>query len=179
MSIDRILQLVAVYTTAFPLLTGYRRFKTMPIEYRLFLFFYTAGFLNEFSITLMRPYYPVNAYINIHSNVYMLISYLLLLYMFKSWGAWSTNQKGFYALMITGVVWWIVEVIFLGRSTLATPAVVMFYFLVFIYLFVDAINRVMAEEKGKLVHNFKFIISVGFISAFSIYSLLPGTEPVE
>ena len=172
MTYDELLMYAATGSVLLPVVAGFSRYRTMPRQYRLFLLFCLAGFVNDSTVYLIKLIYGEYEYANVNNNVYSLVCYLLLVNMYKSWGAWQKRLTSFYLLLAIGIIWWVVEVVMMQRGTLATPAVVMFYYLVYIYLSVDAINGVLVEEKRNLFKNLKFIISTGLLSAFSIFSML-------
>ncbi len=149
------------YSIAIGAIIGLVRIKKIDQVYFPFIILLWAGLLNEIIGTICINEFNSNA---INSNIYVLIESFLLLWLFKKWGLFRTNKKLLISLYVLFASTWVaVNFIIFSIQTSFSSHFNILYSLITVLMSIQIINRLFLEEKGRLVKNSKFLISIGFI----------------
>lgn len=134
-----------------------------------FIFFLWAGFLNEIISTICISVYRTNA---INSNIYVLLSSLLVLWQFKGWGLFKRNNWVFPSLVFLFIGCWIIDSFFIGRINRFNPYYRIFYSFTIVLMSIQMINRLFSTQKKQLIRNSIFLICICFIVFFTYKALI-------
>lgn len=151
-----------------PAIIGWVRYKNVSPAYFPFLVLMWVGAFNEiFSFVSVR-YFRSNI---INYNLYLLAESLIILWQFHRWRYFEKkkNYRILQALLISG---WLLECILYTRLYLDFNQYFQIcYSFVTVLMSVNMINRVLMKDRGQLVKNPVFVISVVFVILFT-YSVL-------
>lgn len=158
------------FSIAIGAIIGLVRLKSTDQAFLPFILFLCSGFLNE-SISVIRIAYKYGSTIN--NNIYVLVSALLILWLFKNWkvlGRWA--QKGFFVLALLFVLVWIWENFIYSSLRELSSYFRILYSFVIVLLSVQMINRLLLEDKTRLLRNPVFLICLSFVIFFTYKVLI-------
>ena len=158
------------FSIAIGAIIGLVRLKNTDQAFLPFILFLCSGFLNE-TISVIRIAYKYGSTIN--NNIYVLVSALLVLWLFKNWkvlGRWA--QKGFYALALLFIVVWVWEVFIYSSIKYVASYFRIVYSFVIVLLSIQMINRLLLEDKTRLLRNPVFLICLSFVVFFTYKVLI-------
>ena len=153
------------FSIAIGAITGLVRFKKTDQAFLPFILFLWSGLINE-TISTILIYHRHATTIN--NNIYVLISSLLLVWLFKNWKVFSMqNQKWLYVLASLFVLVWGWEIfIYSSIKTVASYFRVVYSFVI-VLLSIQMINKFLLENKTQLLRNPVFLICLSFIIFFT------------
>ncbi len=134
-----------------------------------FIFFLWAGFLNEIVSGICISLYRTNA---INSNIYILISSLLVLWQFSNWGLFKSNNRVFLFLILLFISCWVIDSFFIGHISRFNPYYRIFYSFSVVLMSIQMINRLFSTQKKQLIRNSVFLICICFIVFFTYKALV-------
>ena len=140
------------------------RIRKASSSYLPFFIFILVGFVNEI-ISFYTGRYLRNT--NINNNIYVLIESLLLLWQFQRWRLFERSRYMPQVLGAAFILFWIGEVFFYSDILKTAAYFRVFYSFVIVLLSITMVNRLITEERGNLLKNAAFIISIAFIIFFT------------
>jgi hypothetical protein len=165
-----ILQRISSLSIAVPVLTAIARHRFFTRAYKPLFILLLVGLITEiFSVI----FYSYPAYIgNCITNVYSLIEFQLLLWLFYRW---EPKQKEyfyhFFSIGLLGAGVWYFDNIILSMLYGISEIVRIFNSFVICLLAINHINRLLITERKSILYNPAFIICCGFVLYFS-YKIL-------
>ena len=111
------------------------------------------------------------AYVRQHNlecgNIYVLLEFTLFLWQFYLWK--NSPKYLIVSLLFLGICVWLEEVFFLNKSISMFAGIYRtVYSFIVVFLAIKQINKVLVNERGKLMHNSVFLICVGFVFYYTI-----------
>ena len=97
----------------------------------------------------------------------MLAEGLLLLWLVHNWGRLNHKVVNLFTLSALFVITWIIDNFFLHTIHTINSIYRVVYAFVLVFLFVDQINYIIVHERGNILKEASFIISVSFVFYFS------------
>ncbi len=158
------------FSIAIGAIIGLVRLKNTDQAFLPFIFFLWSGFLNE-AISTIRIYYHNSSAIN--NNIYVLVSSLLLLWLFKNWKVFGVHSKKvFYVLFILFVLIWSWENFIYSSIRSFSSYFRIAYSFIIVLLSIQMINKFLLENSTHLLRNSVFLICLGFIIFFTYKVLI-------
>ncbi|HEY9178494.1 MAG TPA: hypothetical protein VIN07_12420 [Flavipsychrobacter sp.] len=146
-----------------PTITGVIRYRSIPASYHPIIYLLLLGLANEFLCYLFF-YNSSNA---LPTNIYFLCEFLLFAWQFHNWRN-ILRVRWLYLLLTIGMTTlWITENIVLGRLTLFSPVFQVSYSLALILLGINQLSWLVVNDRGRIMANPVFIISIAVIIFFS------------
>ena len=136
-------------------------------SFRPFIYLVSAGFLNE----MLSLYLILNHHQNaVNGNIYVLLEFLLILWLFKNW---EVQKKAplIYLAVITVIIW-IFDTLILNSINHFSSIYRIFYSFVVIYLSINQMNWIIVNERKNIIKDSKFILCTAFIIFFAYKALL-------
>lgn len=153
----------------FPLIAGLIRLRRIDKSYQPFYILLVVGFVNE----LISEY--IIKFIHISnapaSNIYSLIEWLLILWLFQVWGSLRTWKKIYFALVLLSCTIWVTENLIFGHFRDFSPYFRIFSAFLIVLLSVNKINFMITHDNHSLLRQPRFLICIGFIIYF-IYKII-------
>lgn len=170
------LQFILSLTISLAVIIGIVRFQKIDRAYYPFIYYITLMLVVEIVVKLLAES-GANDFIRTMMNIYTLVEFSLLAWMFHAWGLFNRNKTFFIALMIVFFVAWffttiIIESIVYGNN---------FYFRV-LYSFalvlfaVSTFNKMVINHRGSIFQNAQFWICLGIIIFFTFFLLANATK---
>jgi hypothetical protein len=145
------------------------RYNKILVAYRPFVFVLWLGVVAELiSHWLVLKKIPTA----INTNIYVLIESLLILWLFRNWKQRKKDDYKFIALGVFFIVVWVFETLLFKSISEISGYFRMVYSFVFVFLSIDTLNRIVINERKKLLFNGRFIIVSGFLLYFSFKTLI-------
>jgi hypothetical protein len=152
------------YSVGFAAIIGIVRYKRILKIYRPFVLITTVAFINEILSTIFTAIYKTNS---VNANIYLLIESSLFVWQFKNWGAFPKRQWLFHASLCLLVIIWIYDNFFFSTITYTNSIFSICSSFILIFLSIDRINKLIVEERGNILRNASFLISIGIICYYS------------
>lgn len=170
------LQFILSLTISFAVIIGIVRFQKIDRAYYPFIYYISLMLVVEIAVRLLAEA-GADDFIRTMMNIYTLVEFSLLAWLFHAWGLFNRNKTFFIALMIVFIVAWffttiIIESIVKGNN---------FYFRV-LYSFalvlfaVSTFNKMVINHRGSIFQNAQFWICLGIIIFFTFFLLNNATQ---
>lgn len=159
------------HSILFPVVAGIIRFRYAEMEYFPFLILIWAGAFND-TLSLILAYTLKTNSLN--GNLYVLLEYLLLLYIFYHW---NNGKATWYIIWLAlGVGVWVADNIFYHSITDNNSFFRIFYSVITVFFAVDRFNKIVVYEKSQLFKNPQFLICTAFVVYYccKIFAELPN-----
>lgn len=157
------------YSVGIGAIIGLIRCKTLPQAYLPFILLLWLGFLNEIVTTIIINEGYSNA---INNNIYVLAESFLILWLFKNWALFNNNIKSLVAILFMYIIAWLcVNFIFFSIKSFSSYFNIL-YSLTTVLMSIHMINRLILEEKRKLIKSSIFLVAIGFIVFYTYNSLV-------
>jgi hypothetical protein len=105
-------------------------------------------------------------------NVYVFVESQLLVYQFYKWQVWKRRNKHYYFLYLILIAAWLYTGFVYKPWYYTNSYYRIVYSLVIVILSVDYVNRIVLEETGSMIKNYRFIICTGFITFYTLNILV-------
>lgn len=146
-----------------PTITGVMRYRNIPVSYHPIIYLLLIGLANEL-VCYLFFYNTSNAP---PTNVYFLFEFLLFAWQFHNWKN-ILRVRWLYLLLTIGMTMlWVTENIILGRITMFSPVFQVSYSLALILLAINQLSWLVVNDRGRIMANPVFIISIAVIIFFS------------
>ncbi len=146
-----------------PAITGVIRYRNIPVSYHPIIYLLLLGLANE----LTCYFFFYNTSNALPTNIYYLCEFLLLAWQFHNWKN-ILRVRWLYLVLITGMtLLWLTENIILGRLTMFSPVFQVVYSLSLILLAINQLSWLVVNDRGRILANPAFIISIAVIIFFS------------
>jgi hypothetical protein len=146
-----------------PAITGVIRYRNIPVSYHPIIYLLLLGLANE----LTCYFFFYNTSNALPTNIYYLCEFLLLAWQFHNWKN-ILRVRWLYLVLITGMtLLWLTENIILGRLTMFSPVFQVVYSLSLILLAINQLSWLVVNDRGRILANPVFIISIAVIIFFS------------
>jgi hypothetical protein len=170
------LQFILSLTISLAVIIGIVRFQKIDRAYYPFIYYISLMLVVEIVVKLLAES-GADDLIRTMMNIYTLVEFSLLAWLFHAWGLFNRNKTFFIALMIVFFVAWffttiIIESIVQGNN---------FYFRV-LYSFalvlfaVSTFNKMVINHRGSIFQNAQFWICLGIIIFFTFFLLANATK---
>ena len=149
-------------------IVGIYRYRTMTKEYRLFVWYLFAAFVNEVCSTVCNYCIHSNA---LNSNIFILIEWLVLLGFFRAIG--SLQQRILYlTTMCIGVVVWLVEHLVYVNLTTFTHVFRIAYACIFVFIAMFTLGKLAVQQHKSILNNASFIICCGLAIIYAYEAIV-------
>lgn len=146
-----------------PAITGVIRYRHIPVSYHPIIYLLLLGLANE----LVCYHFFYNSSNALPTNIYFLCEFLLFAWQFHNWKN-ILRVRWLYLLLITVMtLLWVAENIVLGKLTVFSPVFQVVYSLVLILLAINQLSWLVVNDRGRIIFNPLFIISIAVIIFFS------------
>ena len=140
------------------------RLRRIHCSYYPFVLLLFAGLLNEIvSFLLIHVFKESNA---VATNIFGLIEGLLWIAQFRRWTTFQ-DKRADRLLIAVIFLTWTTENIFMGKIFLFSSAYSIGYSFLLVFLAINQMNRLIVHERGNLLVNSRFLISVGVLVFYS------------
>jgi hypothetical protein len=157
------------YSVGISALLSLIRWKHIHPKDYFFIAFLWAGTLNEIIATITISLYKTNA---IPSNIYTLISSILLVCQFNNWQLFG-SKKQIYKLFIGGLtIFWLWENFVHGTIFQFGPYYRISYSFMIVLMAIHMINLLILQQEIAISKNHLFLICISFVLFFSIKILV-------
>lgn len=153
-----LLNVISGLSISIPALLILRRRKNTHPSFYPFAVLLWVGAVNEILSLVMiltRNHNLVN------SNIYVLIEFVIILFLFRNWNGWRTRTTIIF--MAVGFAVWVIDNFVWHELTDNNSLFRLFYSLVIMLLAMDALSTTVIEERRSLFKNPIFLISLTFI----------------
>lgn len=157
------------YSIAVAAIAGLIRYQQVDRSFHPFIILLWIGLANEIIGTLLIARSLPNA---LNSNIYVLAEALLILFFFERLGLFARKKKLFYLILVIFSLTWSWENFIYGSIHRFGSYFRIFYSFVIVLMSINLLNRLIYEEKKKLVNNPVFLILIGFIIFFTYKALI-------
>jgi hypothetical protein len=154
--------LIAIYI-------GLVRFKHILKSYRPFIFWLCLAFTSELISRIVIVTGHSNAIIG---NIYVLLEFPLILWLFKNWGIHQRKNKFYFILLIAGVGVWTWDSLINHPITHFSSIYRIFYSFVIIFLSIDQINYIITTERKNILRNSRFLICSSWLIFFTYKAVM-------
>lgn len=145
------------------------RWKSIQKRDYFFIAFLWAGLLSEFISTICIQLFKTNA---VTSNIYILISSLLLLLQFNKWGLFSKNKLLYKVIIaIIFLVWFWENFIYSSIFSFGSISRIVNGFII-VLMSIHLMNILINQENSTLSKNPVFLICISFIIFFTLKILV-------
>lgn len=140
-----------------------KRFPVILPSYRPFAYFIWAGLANELLTTLLH----VNRRSSIiNGNIYVLLEFYLMLWLFYNWGKEHHPAKVYKGLALLVGALWAADTLIHSISLLNFIYRAVHSFIM-VCLSIDGLNHLLMTEKRKVLYHPGFIIKLAFLVFFA------------
>lgn len=136
--------------------------KSIPL-YRTFLWLIWLQTANELLSMALVYIFGTNM---INANIYVLLEYALLLLLFYRWNLDSSPKK-YVWLMAVGILVWVSDNMVLHSPNTINSLFRVFYSIIILFLSIHLINRLILNEKNRLISNPQFLVCLAFVIFYS------------
>lgn len=105
--------------------------------------------------------------IAVGSNIYTLIEFMLLLWLFARWNNSSHKPKFFLTVVCFGICVWVLDNVVLYSLQTENSVFRIVYSLILVYLSIEELNRLLYSREKNIIFNSKFIICIAFLVYYS------------
>lgn len=146
-----------------PTITGVIRYRNIPVSYHPVIYLLLLGVANE----LTCYFFFYNTSNALPTNIYFLCEFLLFTWQFHNWKN-ILRVRWLYLLLITGMTMlWVTENLIMGRLSMFSPVFQVTYSLALILLAINQLSWLVVNDRGRIMTNPVFIISIAVIIFFS------------
>lgn len=146
-----------------PAITGVIRYRNIPVSYHPIIYLLLVGLTNE----LTCYFFFYNSSNALPTNIYFLCEFILFAWQFHNWKN-ILRIRWLYVLLITGMLaLWVVENIVMGRLFIFSPVFQVSYSLALVLLAINQLSWLVVNDRGRIIANPVFIISIAVIIFFS------------
>ncbi len=140
------------------------RFKHTTRFYHPFLFFIWTALASEIINDICIRFFHST---EVNSNIYTLIEFLLIVWLFAQWNSIYTDKKFYYTILVIGFAVWVLDNLLLYSLQHQNSIFRIFYAILFVYLSIMQINKLIFSSEKNIVYNSQFIICIAFLIYFS------------
>ena len=144
--------------------------KILP-SYRPFVYILVLSLLVEIVNLLLSHYVGTNA---VSVNVYILVDCYLWLWQFSCWGSFKNNRSTLWLLVGCLSAIWMVEHVWIQKIWTFSSIFRISYSFVLVFLCIDQLNHMIANERKSLLRSARFLICLGIVFFYS-YKILVET----
>lgn len=152
------------YSILVAAIIGLVRYRKCLPAYLPFFIFVWMALLNHFISMIAIGLTKGNA---INGNMYVLAEALVLLWLFKRWGAFYKKDTSFFILLFFLISCWVADNFVLNKITTINSPYRIVYSFTLIFLSISQINKVIGEERQTLIRNAQFLICMAIIINFT------------
>jgi len=156
------------YLVGIPAIIGLIRIKRISQVYFPFILLLWVGLASEIVTTVLINRGLSNA---LSSNIYVLLESVLILFFFERMDLFKSRQI-FYLLLFLFAGGWIVENFVLLNINRFNSYFRIGYSFIVVLLSINLINRLMLQERTRMLRNPVFLIMIGFIVFFTYKALI-------
>jgi len=164
MPFNKVITFWSNYNVVIAAIIGLVRFKVILKSYRPFVYFNCVAILNELVSWYTAKTFRNNA---VNSNIYVLIEFVLLLWLFKNWGEHQRKIKFYVFLFVAASIVWTIDSFIYHPITQFSSVYRIFYSFILIFLSIDQLNYIITTERKNVLKNARFIICSAFIIYYS------------
>lgn len=146
-----------------------KRYRYILKAYRPFVFFLAAGLIFGCINIYLAQAIGTNA---ISGNIYVLIEFILLIWLFRNWGVFKRKDRFYKALLFIGIGIWMLDNFVLNSITNNNSIYRIAYSLFLIFVSINETNAIIVSERKSLFSNPRFIICIAIIIFFSYKAML-------
>jgi hypothetical protein len=161
-----LLSLSIIFTVA----VGVLRYKTIDPSYHPFFYLATISLLVEVCTYWLVQHQLYNA-IRAIINVFDLIEFLLLVWLFHNWGLFNFKRRTFLLVVSLYCIAWVILIFFVSNFHQYNQYFAVLYAFTLILLAVTVFNKFVIQERKAIFKNPKFWISIGVLIFFAFYLL--------
>jgi len=162
MNLVALISIVSMFVPAFATIG---RYKHSLASYRPFFWFIWIGAITE-AIALICIFVLRMKNNLINSNIYVLVEFGILLWLFYKWNEGQKGRK-YPVLFIIGLVIWVFDNFYFHKLTTINSQFRVYYCVIILYLSVNQINKLIIFEKKNLMKNAMFLACVTFVCFYS------------
>ena len=152
------LSIVLNFSIAIAAVLAAIRFKFVVKSFRPFMYFIWLGLANEMLSIILIKTHGSNA---VNGNIFVLLEFFLILWQFYVWN-FDTKRKYIFIAAL-GVLAWITDNFFLNTIAQNNSMFREFYSFVVVVFSIYQVNKVIIFQRGNVLTNARFIISVTFL----------------
>ena len=156
------------YLVGIPAIIGLIRIKRISQVYFPFILLLWVGLASEIVTTVLINHGLSNA---LSSNIYVLLESVLILFFFERMDLFKSRQI-FYLLLFLFAGGWIIENFVLLNINRFNSYFRIGYSFIVVLLSINMINRLMLQERTRMLRNPVFLIMIGFIVFFTYKALI-------
>lgn len=136
------------------------RFRKINPVYYPFIYCIWLAFSNE----VLGYFLIYSGHSNaVNINIYVLFESLLITWQFRKWLVFERYKKPYLVLLVSFLVFWIIEAFFVLSITLIFTYFRVYYSFIIVLMSIDTLNRILVREKTNLLKNPVFLICVSFV----------------
>lgn len=159
------LALCSVISGLVPAIVSIGRYKHSPASYRPFYWFIWIGALSEAIALLCLYVFRLKSNL-INSNIYVLVEFGILLWVFYRWNEAKTRKK-YIIFFAIGLAIWVLDNLYLHSIKTINSQFRVYYCVVILFLSVNQLNKLIIFEKKNLLRNAMFLVCITFVCFFS------------
>jgi hypothetical protein len=159
----------------FTVIIGVARFKKIDKSYRPFIYYACVSLLTELLVKYFTAPKDMRSVI-ITMNIYALLEFLFLIWLFFNWGLFNKKIKILLAVCSIYILLWLILIINEGGLTNPNWYFFILYSFALIFLGVNMLNKVIVQERGSIFSNSKFLISMGVVIFFTFFIIFCSTK---
>jgi hypothetical protein len=170
------LEFILSLSISIAVIIGIVRFRKIDRAYYPFIYYISLMLVVEIVVKLLAEA-GANEFIMTMMNIYTLVEFSLLAWLFHAWGLFNRNKTFFIVLMIVFFVAWFFTTIIFESIVYGNN----FYFRV-LYSFalvlfaVSTFNKMVINHRGSIFQNAQFWICLGVIIFFTFFLLNNATK---
>lgn len=134
-----------------------------------FIVFLWIGFLNEIISEISIFKFHTNAP---NSNLYVLLSTLVLIWQFKTWKLFDKQKKVFYLLLYFVLISWVIENLLISSIFFFNSYTAVIYSFLIVMLSIHMISRLIFIKMEVLPKSSTFLICFSFILMYTVRMLV-------
>jgi hypothetical protein len=157
----------------FAVIIGVARFKIIDKSYRPFIYYSIIVLLMELSVKIFTH---EKERVIIMMNIYALLEFCLLTWLFFNWGLFNKNIKILFTVFGLAILLWLILVVNEGGFTKFNWYFIITYSFALVFFGVSMLNKVIEHERGTIFTNAKFLICMGVIIFFSFFIVVRSTQ---
>lgn len=156
------------YLIIIPAIIGWVRYKKISSAYLPFLILIWVGALNEFISVVSIHFFRSNI---LNYNLYLLVESILILWQFRRWQLFE-KEKNYYILQALFVGGWLLETVLYTKLYYNfNQYFKVCYSFAIVLMSVSMINHILMKDRGNLIKNPVFVISMVLVILFT-YTVL-------
>jgi hypothetical protein len=152
------------YSITIAALIGVIRIKSIVHSYRPFVYLCILAVLNEVVSAYSIEQYQTNV---INSNIYILLEFYLLLWLFRNWGLGQRRDLFYTIIGIGFTALWIADNFIIHPFQQFNSIYRVCYAIALIFLSIDQVNFIIVRENRNLLKNASFLICIAILIFYS------------